>query len=302
MSVGNAGYGAVRTLTDFSLPSDSTSIQSAPASTFAPGFAQLAQHRVQRVGLGVGGAHAAAGHGGGNQEGAGLDAVRHHRILGAVQRVDAVDGDDVAAGAFDFGAHGDQAARQVDHFGFARGVFQHGGAFGQRSGHHQVFGAGDGHHVHHDARALQALALGVDVAVLDADLGAHRLQALDVQIDRARADGAAAGQGHARLAEARQQRPQHQDGGAHGFHQFVGRFLVRDGFAAEGDVVLVVERDAHAHVAEQRQHGADVLEVRHVGQPQRLGGEQAGGQDRQRGVLGAGNAHLAVKRVAAVDQ
>ena len=267
-----------------------------------PGFAQLAHHRIQRVGLGVGGAHAAAGHGGRNQEGAGLDAVGHHRIVGAVQLVDAVDGDDVTAGALDAGAHGDQAAREINHLGFARGVFQHGGAVGQGSGHHQVLGAGHGDHVHHDARALQPLAAGVNVAVLDLDVGAHRLQAFDVNVDRARADGAATGQADACIAEARQRRAQHQDGGAHGFHHFVGGFLVRDGFAAQGDVVLVVQRDAHAHVAEQGQHGADVLEMRHVRQFQRLGGEQAGGQDRQRGVLGAGNAHLTGKRVAAMDQ
>jgi hypothetical protein len=36
----------------------------------------------------------------------------------------------------------------------------------------------------------------MDVALLDVDLGAHRLQALDVLVDRPRADGAAAGQRH----------------------------------------------------------------------------------------------------------
>src|SRR4030066_176794 len=126
MSVGNAGCGAVRTSTDFSLPSDLTSIQSSPALTLAP-------------------------------------ASRSLLIT----------------------------ASSVS--GWARGAFQHGDAFGQRGGHHQVFGAGDGHHVHHDPRALQALALGVDVAVLDADVGPHRLQALAVPVDRARADGAAPG-------------------------------------------------------------------------------------------------------------
>ena len=53
---------------------------------------------------------------------------------------------------------------------------------------------------------FRRLALGDDVAVLDDDLGAHRLQALDVLVDRPRADRAAAGQRDARLAEARQQR------------------------------------------------------------------------------------------------
>ena len=52
---------------------------------------------------------------------------------------------------------------------------------------------------------------------------AHRLQALDVLVDRTQADRAAARQRHLRLAAAREQRTQHQDRGAHRLHQLVGR-------------------------------------------------------------------------------
>jgi hypothetical protein len=50
------------------------------------------------------------------------------------------------------------------------------------------------HHVHHHARALQALRARTDVAVLDLDLRAERLEPLDVLVDRPRADRAAARQ------------------------------------------------------------------------------------------------------------
>ena len=49
-----------------------------------------------------------------------------------------------------------------------------------------------------------------------------------MQVDGTRADGAAAGQRDARVAEARHQRPQRQDRGAHRLHQFVRRFGVGD--------------------------------------------------------------------------
>ena len=43
--------------------------------------------------------YAAAGRRGRHQKGAGLDAVRHHAVARAVQPLDALDRDDVAAGA-----------------------------------------------------------------------------------------------------------------------------------------------------------------------------------------------------------
>ena len=90
-------------------------------------------------------------------------------------------------------------------------------------GHHEVLGAGDGHRLQHQPRALQAPGARLDVAVLDVDVGAHGLQARHMDVDRARADGAAAGQRHIGRAEARHQRPEHQDRGAHGLDQLVGR-------------------------------------------------------------------------------
>jgi hypothetical protein len=126
--------------------------------------------------------------------------------------------------AFDAGTHRDQqpSARSTTS-GSLRRVLENGLAVGQRRRHHQVLGAGHRDHVGGDARALEALGAGHDVPVFDGDLRAHRLQPLDVLIDRTRADGAAAGQRHTGLAETRQQRAQHQDRGPHGLDQIVGR-------------------------------------------------------------------------------
>ena len=50
------------------------------------------------------------------------------------------------------------------------------------------------------------VGLGVDAVVADLDLGAHRAQRLDVEVDRPAADGVAADQRHERLAGQVQQR------------------------------------------------------------------------------------------------
>ena len=109
-----------------------------------------------------------------------------------LQALDALDDDRVGAGAADLRAHGDQEIGEIDHFGLARRVLEHGLALGQRGGHHEILGAGDGDGLEHQPRALQALGARLDVAVLDVNVGAHGLQARDVDIDRARADRAAA--------------------------------------------------------------------------------------------------------------
>ncbi len=206
----------------------------------------------------------------------------------------------VGADALDAGAHLDQQVGQVGHLRLARGVLEHGLAVGQRGGHQQVLGAGHGDHVGHHARALQALGAGMDKAVLNADLGAHGLQALDVLVDRARANGAAAGQRHTRLAEARYQRAQHQDRGAHGLDQFVGGLWRVDVGAVERHARAIL-LGLHAHLAQQLERGAHVLQPGNVVERDGVRAKQPGAQDRQRGVLGAGYADLASQRAIALD-
>ena len=210
----------------------------------------------------------------------------------AVQLVDAMDGDDAAAGAFDPRAHGDQALAPGPPLPVraqrspARWCLQPELAAIIR------FSVPVTVTISITMRApLRRLGRARGYSRARCDLRAHRLQALDVQVDRARTDGAAARQRNARLAEARERRPQHQDGRAHGLHHLVGRLQHRGLRRAQAHAVPLVQRHAHAHVAEQGQHGADVLQMRHVVEFQ--GSASAGGsQDRQRGILGAGNANL----------
>ena len=155
MSVGNAGYGAVRTSTDLrprarACPPRSSCRRCRP---WRRPPRSLASHRIQMIRAGVLDAHVAAGDRAGDQVGAALDAIRQHLVAGAAQVLDALDDDLVGAGAVDLGAHGDQEIGQIHHLRLARGVLDDGLPVGERRGHHQVLGAGHRDGIEHQARA-----------------------------------------------------------------------------------------------------------------------------------------------------
>jgi len=151
--------------------------------------------------------------------------------------------------------------------------------------------------------------MGDDIAVLDQDLGAQFLERLEMQIDRPRADRATTGQGDARFAAARDQRTQHQHRGAHLAHQIVGCRGVGDTrgleFEHAADMAAArcvpVQRHGNAELGQEMGHGGDVGEMGQVRQHQRFVGEQAGGHQRERRVLGATDGNRALERDAARD-
>ena len=135
--------------------------------------------------------------------------------------------------------------------------------------------------------------------MIDLNIGAHGLQSLDVQIHRALADRATAGQRHARLAEAGNHRPQHQNRRTHRLDQIVMGFEVSHVRRFDLDAEFRVLRHGRTGGREQLDHGADVGQIRHVAQTQRLARKQRGTQDRQRGIFRTRNLHLALEGLAA---
>ena len=114
-----------------------------------------------------------------------------------------------------------------------------------------------------------------------------------MQINRTRADRAATRQRHACFAKARHQRAQHENRGAHGFDQIIGREQGADFVGMQGDCFLIARR-GDTHLPEQLQHGVDIVQARHIGQHQRIGAEQGGRQYRQSRIFCAGNAYFTV--------
>ena len=256
------------------------------------------------LGIASGDVEVAAGHGAGDDEGSGLDAVGNDAVLRTFQFAYTLDANCGRARAFDFRSHFIQKVGEVGDFGLAGAVLQNGFAVGEGCGHEQVFGAGDGDFVEDDFCAFEARGAGFDVAVILRDFRAELFESFDVQIDGAGADGAAAGERDAGAAAAGDQRSKDQGGGAHGLDQFVGRFGLGEIGAVNGGAVVgasVAKFDFGAHGGQQVARGLNVADLGNVFEDDGLIGEQGGGHAGQRGIFGSADADGAEQRLSAAD-
>ena len=136
-------------------------------------------------------------------------------MLRAFQLAHAFYADRGCACAFDASSHFVEKIGEVGDFGFAGAILEDGLAFRQSCGHQEIFGAGDGDLVEDDLCAFQAVGFGFDVTVLLRDLGAELLESLDVEIDGARSNRAAAGERDAGASAASNEGAEDEGGGAH---------------------------------------------------------------------------------------
>jgi hypothetical protein len=128
-----------------------------------------------------------------------------------------------------------------------------------------------------------------------------------MEVDRAVADGAAAGQRHGRFSGPSKHRPKHQDRGAHLADHVVGRDRRGDVGRVERHPAAVFaapdpfDHRRNAELVEQMAEAVDVGEPRQIAERQFVFGEECAGQQRERGVLGARDRDLPLEALAALD-
>ena len=236
--------------------------------------------------------------------GAGHDPVRDGGVLDRPQLVDAADRERGGADAVDVGTHCHEHLAQVADLRLPGDVVDHGLAGGEHRGHQQVLGGADAREVEPQVGAAQPAGnLGDDEAVLDADLGAELAQAGDVHVQPARTDVVPARQRDARAAAPRDERAEHADRRAQTTYQLVRRLVLQllrsvDAHGERGGRLagLRLDGDRRAELLEQPRHHVHVEDVGHVRDRRAPLGEQGGGHQLQRAVLGTVDGDLAVQR------
>ena len=185
--------------------------------------------------------------------------------------------------------------------GLFRHIFQHGLAPGQHSAEHGVHGSPHRHGIKEHMRARKLFAAHVDHAVLHRVARPQSAESLQVLVDGAGPQVAAAGHGHLRRAEAAQQRAQKVIAGPHLAGEIIRHFRA----AHMGGVDLVGVFIEHAHPraqgAQDLQRHSDIADGRQVFDHAFVRRQNGGGQDRHRRVLCAADGNLAGQGLAPVD-
>ena len=205
-SVGNPGKGSVTTSTQRGRSSIATRMPSGSDLHRRAGVGELVQRDGQVVGDGPLDDDVAAGHDRADRPGAGDDPVGHGRVGRPGERASTPSTVIVEVPAPSMRAPIALSIVQRSTISGSRAALSMTVVpLGQDGRHHQVLGRADRREVQPDRRAGQPGRGGDEEAVLADDRRAEPLQAGDVHVQAAGADGVAAGQRH--LARCRSGRP-----------------------------------------------------------------------------------------------
>ena len=261
--------------------------------------AELCGDRLEVLGGDVLHQHIAAGGRCSHHVAAGLDLVGDDAVGAAVHLLNAAHLDDIGACAAHISAAHIQEVGQIDHMGLLGTVFQNGLTLGHDSGEHTVHGSAHAHLIKEDMSAVQLVGVDGDHAVVHTVLCAQSAEHLQVLVDGAGAEVAAAGHGHLGLAEAGQQCAEEIVAGAHLAGQVVGDIGAGQMGGVDLVGVLVQHPDLSAQHAEDLEAHRHIADVRQVLDDADVRCQNGSGQDAHSCILRAGDDDFAVQGLTA---
>ena len=182
-------------------------------------------------------------------------------------------------------------------------VAQYRVSFRHGRGKHHVDGGAYAHHVEKDLRADEAIRFCADDVMLAVELYlcAERAHALQMLVDGARTDHAAARQGKLHLMKAPKQRAKQIIGSAHAADRFAQRFGVGERTRVDAHAIPVRIIDGNAQLLQDFLEALDVLNMRQILQYAGFARENCGRYDGDRGVFRAADGHGSFEPVTAFD-
>ena len=204
----------------------------------------------------------------------------------------------------DRGAHFAEHLSERRDVRLAGGILDPGRPPRRRRGQQKVDRGPHAGRIHPKYAPVQAPVLGFrnDISVLQANVGAERFHALEVQVYGARSPGASAGKRHAGATATPKERAQHIKGGAHLLHQFIGRFRVIHPAGVHCHFVPgFVEANRRAGNAQYVRKRLDVPQIGNPGQRRNAVRKQRRRHKRQRRILGAAHGQRPRKRMSAFN-
>ena len=169
--------------------------------------------------------------------------------------------------------------------------------------HHEVLGRADALEIQNDLGANEPVGRGrVEVSVVYLELDAKRLEARDVHVELARPDLATARHGDDRASEARDERAENRDGGAHLGDELIGSPVrVEPARVYEKRVGVLPALHRRADGRKDIAHDIDIGYERHVFDARLAGRHHACRHELEYRVFGATDLHRSRNGTSAVD-
>ncbi len=205
-------------------------------------------------------------------------------MLDPLEPIGAVDGDRVRADAHHPRAHLHERDAELLDVRLARGVADHGTAGREHGGHQGVLGRGDRRLVEKDVGSFEPARVQAIPTRGDVELGPKRAEREKVGVVPAPPQDIAAGQAELHLLVAREERAREQQRGPDLARECAGHVHGLE-LAGDADGALVELLDLGAKRADDLEHPAHVSDPRDVMKSDRLIGEQARRDQRERFVL-----------------
>ena len=127
-----------------------------------------------------------------HHEGSGLYLIGNDGILSSVELLNSLDADDIGTCALDVSSHAVEEVRNINDVWLLGCVLDDGLALSHYSRHHDIDGSTYADNIEVDVASHELISLGID-DILNVDLGSKSSKALDMLVDRTKADVTATG-------------------------------------------------------------------------------------------------------------
>ena len=186
--------------------------------------------------------------------------------------------------------------------GLSRSVFNHCSALGKHGCNHDIHRGADRNLVQVDAGTVQPAVkrIGIHKTALDIDIGTQGTHALDVLVDGANAEIAAAGHGCLGAAEAAQHGTDQVIGSTDFAHQLKGSILAARIRTVDFDGIFIDITDSGTQLDQDGQKGVGIADLRNIFNTADAFYQECCGNNGNRSVFGAADFHLTTQSRTAV--
>ncbi len=230
-----------------------------------------------------------------------LNLIRNNRVLCLVKLLHTADTNNIRTCTFDIGSHTVQEIRNVYDMWLPRAVLNNRISIRHRSRHHDIDRRPHRNGVKENMTAVQMICLCNNKSVPDRNLGAKRLKAFQVKVDRSAADVTSSRKRNLRLFVFAEQRANQIIGRADFFDIFIFNADFSDMLAVQQSCMPRNAIHLHTDTLHRFKKDVDVTNIGKIFNQYRIIRHNSSCKNTERRILCSANFHFTNQRIATPD-